>query len=83
MYQNYHNFDIRLKAFLYSSNPCGIWQVDSDEDENEVEDNGEEEDGEEDDVPKSKTAKMKGILVTVKMIAHWGKALEVWPIFSL
>ena len=64
-------------------NTFGILQVDSDEDEDEEEDDGEEEDGEEDDVPKSKTAKMKGILVTVKMIAHWGKALEVWPIFSL
>ncbi|XP_022339464.2 nucleolar complex protein 2 homolog [Crassostrea virginica] len=58
-------------------------EIDSDEDEDEEEDDGEEEDGEEDDVPKSRTAKMKGILVTVKMIAHWGKALEEKPSTSL
>lgn len=51
------------------------FQVASDEDEDE-EDQGEE-DEEEDEANKPKGGRMQGTLVTVKMISHWSKALEV------
>lgn len=51
------------------------FQVASDEDEDE-EDQGEE-DEEEDEATKPKGGRMVGTLVTVKMISHWSKALEV------
>ncbi|XP_061162490.1 nucleolar complex protein 2 homolog [Saccostrea echinata] len=51
-------------------------EVDSDEDE--VDENEEEE-----EVPESKKGKMKGILVTSKMISHWSRALQEKPSSSL
>lgn len=51
------------------------FQVASDEDEDE--EDGVEEEEEEDEAMKPKGGRMQGTLVTVKMISHWSKALEV------
>ncbi|XP_062590442.1 nucleolar complex protein 2 homolog [Saccostrea cucullata] len=50
-------------------------EVDSDEDD--------ENEKEEEEIPESKKGKMRGILVTSKMISHWSKALEDKPSSSL